>query len=479
MASTVAGYGAALLATKHSQLAGALIGDQSVYTPRGWQALTATHQDPTVAISTLDGSQGRFGGQIRFALPKNSTLIGNLHWELVLSRGITRQPYTDQAARIRCEYVKNVGDLLLDNVVFRYGNNILQNWTGEFQALWRRLSVHDVNLEGTNANVLGGLPPGGVTELVLEDACTVQVASGGGAGPFALPAVTNITLNIPIEEWFATAGGNRDTLWFPESLALEGELLINLPTLARICVSTAGADPFSGVVALAAGVPAVYPTVVSSRLRYEEITLTAAEKENRLRLYSTPEGCVQHFLDLERQPSFTLASVNVLNTALQAVVALDAFRMDMAEIIFCVRRSTGTIGVDVDWAGSPLESSTAVSNITGASIACMVPITDFRLTAGGKDVFVAQPDQFNRTVVRKRYHPDSQIADPIYVIPLALFPEDRKNATGHQSASALGPLKLIINFPDVAFVGNYRVDVWAHSHNIMQSRQGGITKAQH
>lgn len=481
MTTTMSGFGGALVSSKSSQLAQALLGTHSVHTPRGWQAITPVHYDDTVALAPLDGSTGRFGGQVRFALPKNSTLIGPCHLEIVINKGMTTNPWTDQPAQpqARAAFMKNAGDLMLDNVALRYGNNILQQYTGEFQTIWRRLCYHDVNIEATNVNVLGGLPPGNPTEDVLEDALTIRVASGGGGGPFAVPAAQTTTLYVPLEELYYVH--NRDEYWMPEALALEGELLITYPALQNVCYTSSGTGAvFTGAIVLTAAGTAYEPSIASSRLRYQEVTLSAAEKENRLQLYKSPEGQVIKFLDLERQPAVTIASSNVAGTALQAVVQLDAFRMDGAEIIFCIRKDTDPAsGVSVGWVGSNMETNTTNSIITGAPVNCIVPATSFRVTAAGKEIYVSQPEEWNRTVVRKRYHPDSQIADNYYIVPFALFPEDRKNATGHQSYSVLGTLRIIIDFVDVGFVGNYRVDVWSHSHNLIQVRKGGVTKAQH
>ncbi len=58
-----------------------------------------------------------------------------------------------------------------------------------------------------------------------------------------------------------------------------------------------------------------------------------------------------------------------------------------------------------------------------------------------------------------------------------IFTEDRKNATGHLSASVVGKLELVLTMLD--FPSNYtlQVDVFSHSHNIMQHRAGGVVKA--
>jgi len=360
-------------------------------------------------------------------------------------------------------YCKNIGDVFWKTQILRYGSNVIQQFDTDIVPIFRRLCKNDVNIEDVNANVLGGLPPGGAGEQVLIDAF-----------------YTGVKLRCPLEELFWQS--NQDEYWMPESLALEGELILATRAPGQCIYTNDGAAP------------STIPSFSGVQLRYQEITLSAAEKENRLKLYKSPEGHVIHFLDLEQQPGYTANGTNAgglaATTPLGLVVPLSNFRMDMAEIIFCVRIATAApttslsptanlSGSLTNYHGSRLESNPALSIVTGDSVATVVPVVQFKLQAAGKDIFVYQPDLWNRSHVRKYYHPDSQIADGYYCIPFARYPEDRKNATGHQSASVLGQLVLMIDVPNYGSTFTYQVDVWSHSHNLIQSRAGGIAKALH
>lgn len=492
--SHTAGYGAAMIATKMSQIGQVLIGSKSLYQLRGFQAVTPTHEDDTVYINPIDNNVTPAwvaGTRVRFALPKTSTLIGKMWHEITLSAGSNAVggaytpgvPYNPLTGAIAvapvgvpsAAYVKNFGDLIVEQDTLRYGSNVLQQYNSDFVCMLRRIAKNDVNIEDVNSNVFGALPPGGAAELVLADAFYNS---------------TGVTIRRPLEELFWSS--SKDEFWMPESLALEGELICQLRAPGE-CIYTADGNP-----------PATTPSITNTVLRYQEITLSAAEKENRLKLYKSPEGAVIHFLDVEQQTGFVFTGLAAAHTV---NVPLSNFRMDMAEIVFMVRLLTqpitnattpalvqtpgyrvptkgGSLGL---WDGSRMESLATPSLVTGASIACIVPITQFKLSAAGKDIYVYQPEFYNRSYVRKNYHPDSQIADGIYIISFAAFPEDRKNATGHQSASVLGQLNLAIDMPasvsisvgGVATFPTYQVDVFSHSHNLMQSRAGGIAKALH
>lgn len=488
--SVTGGYGGALIATKMSQIAQSLIGTKSIYMQRGSQALTPFHIDDTVYISPLDNAGVNTTTwaedvKVRFSMPKTSTLIGKAWVEWDMSAGtndgyVPAVPavtgaYTQRAAvpavgTPTAAYAKNIGDIFWKTQILRYGSNVLQQYDTDFIPMFRRLCKNDVNIEDVNANVLGGLPPGGAGEQVLIDAF-----------------YTGVKLRCPLEELFWQS--NQDEYWMPESLALEGELILITRAPGQCIYTNDGAAP------------ATTPSFSGVSLRYQEITLSAAEKENRLKLYKSPEGHVIHFLDLEQQPGYTgngtgttQPTYNALNqpvwTSLSLPVPLSNFRMDMAEIIFCVRLATAAPNTSLsptanlsgsltNWCGSRLESNTQASIVTGNSIATVVPVVQFKLQAAGKDIFVYQPDLWNRSHVRKYYHPDSQIADGFYCIPFARYPEDRKNATGHQSASVLGQLVLMIDVPNYGSTYTYQVDVWSHSHNLIQSRAGGIAKALH
>ena len=495
--------GAALISAKYSQLAGALFSDKSIWSRRGNQALTPFFIDDTVFILQSNGVSAPLPlSTVQFNLPKNSTLIGRCHVEVTLSAGRDSQlvsfdpnlPYAAPGNEPIVEYVKNVGDQVFQQHSLIYGNATLQQFDGVFHYIWRRICKNDVNIEAQNAMVLGGLPPGGNRdtgpERVLVDAW-----------------YRGVTLEVPLEEFFWV--NQKDQYWMPESLALEGQLRHVLAPNGSIMNTrnhTVNDILFAGRGAM--------PAITNCVLRYQEVTLSAAEKENMLKLYRTPEGAITHFLDIETQLGSVISGsgLRLGGTALDAQpnmvwnVPLNNLRMDMAEIIFVIHRLTnatvvpgavvspGTYpGEDGTYnpaaggfSGSYAESNNTVQSIlypaappgpVGAGFATQINVTNFKLQAAGKDLLQLQPQFWNRTFVRKYYHLDSQIGDNIFIIPFAAFVEDRFNATGSMAASVLGNLNLQINLPNPGSDISYQCDVYVHSHNLMQCRAGGIVKA--
>lgn len=256
----------------------------------------------------------------------------------------------------------------------------------------------------------------------------------------------------------------------------------------------------------------VVPAITDIALRYQEITLSAAEKEMRLSLYKSPEGHTMLFSDLEPQIDNATIRGTGAGGNLTWQIPLDNLRMDMKELLFCVHRVEGdpavaggqgfvNLGGVGSYAGSYMESDNTVGSILFSpaenaallrSFATLVPIVDMQLFANGKQIF-SQPitDFVARTNVRKFYHPDSTIGDPIYCIPFAQFPEDPKNATGHLSAAVLGKLVLRLTIPNSTVNTVYACEVWSHSvicffvlltnflltsflkYNVIQARAGG------
>ena len=432
-----------LVAAKQSQLAPVLVGKHSFFTPRGWEACQVFHVDENVPVQALDGVPS-FGSQVRFRVNKNKTLIAKPLLETVLSAA------TLDAGR-SAAYVKNLGDQILAQVQIRYGTNVLQSYPGEFQYIWRRLSRNDVLIEGVNAQVLGGLPVGGASETSRETALT-----------------TGLTLYSPLEECYWH--WNKDEHWMPEAHAQELEVIITLAPLSQLVYSDNGADPFIGV--------GVSPAITSCRLISREITLSAMEKRDRLARYETPDGVVVKFLDLERQENFRLEGTGAGGSATYTI-PLNNIRMDMAEMIFLVREDSmvaGEPGARNPWASDALESGSATSTVTGASIQTVVGITSFRLLSNGQEVHRSISDLYNRSEVRPNYHPEAQIGDFFYTLPFALYPEDRKNVTGHLPASNLGNLELEITLPSFDAADPKRVDVYVHSHNLIQHRDGNAVR---
>lgn len=481
------------LALKNSPMAGALMGSVSLVQPQGYQATTPIFIDDTPAVPQANGVfNPALNSIVKFNIDKTSTLVSSPIIEITLSAGQTNPAFDPNLAIgggniPQAEYVRNAGDLLGEQTDLIYGNSTLQTFQGRFCALWRTLCQNDVDIEGKNAQVLGNLSPGGASEAVLIDAF-----------------YRGVTLYIPLDELFFVH--SLDQAWMPEAYALEGQIQTRLAAISQI-VNTSTRD---GTVLTGGG--AIIPFVTSCQMRYQDITLSAAEKDNRLKLYRTPEGLVQHFLGIEFQNNLewqgsaargadafpqplvpTLSGRPLLRSPR---LMLGNLRMDMAEMIIVVNRvaadpvatnfplENGVI--DLAYAGSFLESDTSASLLfTGAAgalaeqgFSTLVDIESFQLFSGQKALYESDIDGFwNRSQIRKFYHPKAQLRGAIYIISFARFPEDQRNATGHISAAVAGQLGLEIVTRDPGPTIRYRASVYVHVHNFMQSRGGGIASA--
>ena len=480
-----------VIANMYSQLSQAVLGHNSVYSAVGGQALTPTARDDSVFIAPANGVQTPVwvaNNKIIYTLPKTATLIGKMWHEVTLSAGQTNPAlgvYTpgrpaDPANSVglvlpvgtpHAEYIKNIGDLIYSYILLRYGTTVLQQYVPEMVVFKRYMEINNINIQDINVEVLGNLSPGGNGELTLVDAF-----------------YTGVTLRHPLQQiWFTQS---PDRHWMPESLALEGTLEFTLRDPQNCIITTNG---------LASDLLTT-PSISNCVLRYQQITLSAAEKMNRLALYKSPEGMVNLFEDNEDQLQFqftpTVGTRIPFNpVVINQVVPLSNFRMDSKEIFFVVRVAQMTpnpayvnpfgifSGQLAKLRGSPVESDrTSTSLLTtpalgGNCIGTMVPVVAAKLVSNGKDLFNFVPELYLRTHVRKQYHPDAEVGSYIYSFPFAIFPEDCRNATGHISTATLGNLQLVLQISVNGPEFTYQVDCWSLAYNLMQSRGGSIVKA--
>ncbi len=482
-ASINAGFSGLGISSQMSQLSSVILGKNTVYAPKGMQALSPTHRNESNFLAPANGVINpafTTGLKIVYSLPKTSTLIGKIWSEIQLAAAQTNPTFTPavpadtisnpQVAAVaavgvvQAEYVKNIGDLIFEQILMRYGSTVLQQYNSEFQVFQRQLTRNNINIEYINVEVLGNLPPGGNTEQTLVDAL-----------------YQGVILRHPVEHmWYVQ---HADESWMPEALALEGQLEFTLRALANLIVTRTGTN------AVFVGGASVLPAITDLRLRYQEITLSAAEKENRLRFYKSPEGLVNLFQDIEEQPGFRIAGTGAGGN-LNFFVPLSNFRLDMAEVMFVVRMAQNTGAVTLpgyvfqadlrDWRGSRAEANTQTASLLGGAgghLGVNYPILTYKMTAGGKDLQNDVPELYGRTHIRKQYHPDAQTGGGVHMIAFAIYPEDTKNATGHASASVLGTLALNIVCVNPGAAIILQVDVWSKSYNLMQARRGGINKA--
>lgn len=473
------------ISIQQSQIASAILGTKSVYQTTGSQALTPTARDETVYIAPANGVQTyavwSAGIKIVYSLPKTATLIGKCYHEISLSAGVTNPAYTPAVVQNfypiagnatgtaasaavgtpQAAYCQNLGDLIVAQTLLRYGSTVLQQIDSDFEVAKRMLERNNVMIEAVNTEVLGNLPPGGNTELVRIDAF-----------------YTGVTVRKPCEFLYWVT--SQDRHWMPEALALEGTLEFVLRGPGE-CIYTRTGD---------ATVISTAPTITNVQLRYQQITLSAAEKMNRLAIYKSPEGLVNLFQDLEIQSPYQFTSTAAAGTAITVNVPLSNFRMDMIELIFFVRMVANTNAVGAGFAGvyqggtlqlysgDRMQSDrTTTSLVTANAAGCLVPITSAKLQAAGKDLFNPEPEFYIRAEDRKQYHVESQVGNLIYHRSFAIYPEDSRNATGHASASVLGNLTLQLIMPSPGTNVTLQCDVFSKSWNLMQTRAGAVAKA--
>lgn len=459
----------AQLSTKYSQLAPLLIGPASLFTPKFWNKSNIHVTDETSIYTPIrDGTQ--FNGTVRFTQPKRATLTTEYLLEIVLSASvqIAGGPDLGSGAIGTGAYVNNLGDQLLQRVVHRYGSSVLHEYDGEYQQLWQRITTNEVDEEGRNALTLGALPlsVGGIPEFQRRTSL-----------------VDGVTVHVPLNRlWFSQ---HLDEAWMPEAFATEGEIEIQLQRLERVVYN-----------ALTATTPFVTPpTIESIRLRAREITLTVPEKMNRLSFYETDRGNLTHFLDVERQASVVLAAGTGGAGNIERRVRLDNIRLDMQQIIFVVRRGVSSppvaneAAIDSDWSCDALQppvydfadpsAPVAITSALGARRidAMYDDLVSFRLEVNGKRIADDQNELVERAWVRKLYHLNSQARSPVYQISFSMQPENTKVVTGFQNAANLGNLELVLTLPDTPVADRRIVDVWVHSHNVMQQRRGDVVKS--
>lgn len=466
----------AVLQTNFGQLTPMLVSPMTIFQPKAWTATNLHVLDETTTLSPVR-SNTQFGETARFIQIKRATLHLGFVLEVVLSSSVlVGAGITDR----RAAYCNNLGDQLLKMVTHRYGSTILHQYDGEYAQLYRRLCHNEISDEARNALSLGGLP----------------LTVGAGIPEYQRrAALTNgFTLYVPLDRlWFAQ---NPDEAWMPEAYATEGEIEI---TFARLAEVVYNARVRGGLGSTITTPFTTAPTITSMRLYAREVTLTSPEKSQRLLNYESDQGILTHFLDVESQRGIVLTGTGTANNV-SFRVALDNIRLDMQELFFIVRRGLGAgvpinqASLDTDWGGDKLQApvydftalatggaaariGSVFDNVTPVYIDVLVDdIVSYHLESNQKRLVEPQVELLGRCWVRQLYHPNSQVRDPIYQISFSFAPEETKLITGLQSAANIGKLELVITMPDFAANQPRVVDVWAHCHNIIQSKRGAIVK---
>ena len=466
----------------NSVMGNALMGPNSIYSPQGYTAIAPAVRDTTNAIQQSNGVVSpAFNSTVRFNIDKNSTLVMDAMLEFKITPGTTSPAST--IADPTVAYVRNAGDLIGAQHQLIYGNTSLQTWEGRFSALYRTLCKKDIDIEDINAQVLGGLPPGGALPST-------------GPEPVLIDAFYNgVTLYTPLDELFFVHGD--DQAWMPEAYALEAQLQTRIAPLEELLVTR------SRTASEVTGAGAVPPTIESCLLRYTSVTISAAEKNNRLKLYRTPEGLVQRCYTIEAQtqglrvtgsadraPNFPLSARPLIRSQR---LLLGNLRMDIALMVIAVHRvANGYPAADFPFEnavlGAPYNASyleddnstpSLLAPADGGNYSTLVEVEAMQLYSGQKALYAQDmPGFWNRTRVRRLYFPKKgSAAGSQYHWSFARYPEDRRNCTGHLSASVAGQLGIEIVVRDPGPLITYAPSVYAQCYNFAQSRSGGVSMA--
>ncbi len=466
----------AILNTNFGQLTPLLVGPNSIFTPKSWSVSNLHVLDETTVLSPVrDNTQ--WGETARFTQIKRASLHMGFVVKVVIGASVLNGV---GAANQRAAYCNNLGDQLLKRVTHRYGSTVLHQYDGEYAQLYRRLCQNEISEESRNALSLGGLP----------------LTFGAGIPEYQRRAalIAGFTLYVPLDRlWFAQ---NPDEAWMPEAYATEGEIEITLAALNEVVYNAVARAAPGGAIATPF---TTAPTITSIELIGREVTLTAPEKLQRLQHYESDKGLLTHFLDVESQRGITLTGTGTGNVR-DFYVTLDNIRLDMQEIFFIVRRGLGAgvptnqASLDSAWAGDKLQApvydftplatlgaptrvGSIFDTVTPIYVDTMVDnIESYWLEVNRKRLTEPQNDLLGRCWVRQLYHPNSQVKDPIYAISFSFAPEETKLVAGLQSAANIGKLELVIRMLDFPADQPRVVDVWAHVHNIIQSRRGAVVK---
>lgn len=466
----------AILNTNFGQLTPLLVGPRSIFEQKGWSVTNLHVLDETTVLNPVrDNTQ--WGETARFTQIKRASLHMGFVAKITIGASVLEGA---GIADRRAAYVNNLGDQICRQITHRYGSTILHQYDGEYAQLYRRLCANEISDESRNALTLGGLPltvGAGIPEYQRRAALT-----------------DGFVLYVPLDRlWFAQ---NPDEAWMPEAYATEGEIEI---TLARLQEVVYNARVRAGLGSTISTPFTTAPTITSIELIAREVTLTQPEKTQRLLNYESEKGVLTHFLDVESQRSVQLTGTGTANVR-DFYVALDNIRLDMQELWFIVRRGNGAgvpinqASLDTDWGGDKLQApvydftalatggapariGSVFDNVTPVFIDVLVDdVTSYWLEVNRKRLTEPQNDLLSRAWVRQLYHPNSQVRDPIYLISFSFAPEETKLVTGLQSAANIGKLELVIRMPDFPANQPRVVDVWAHCHNVIQSKRGAVVK---
>jgi hypothetical protein len=428
-----------LINANHGNLSAVLSSANSVWMPKGFSTSNIFAIDNLSNTTAISGTQVNFGGIDRFRLRKRGGRIHKLLLKIDISAGVV-------AAGNEAAFADDLGALIIANARLEYGSKTLQEYQGEPVKAYWRLMQHDVFREPYAALAWALMPPG---------------VTGGYEATRQANTAAAFSVYVPLDWFWSTRF--EDYAQTPESLASELELVIQYQALARLVYARVTATGLTPVASPFTTAPAITATTLYTQLIHTPVP----EKNLHLSIFESPQGKIDHILDLEPQTNIAVAAA-----AGTYRVKLDNFRLDSQFIMFYMRSSL----INTDWAIDRMQSDVTATILTGGgSVAALQTITSFRLLANGNTIVDSQTDVFNRAWLRKNYFPGSQIAEPIYFVPFGVQLRDAKNVHGFQNLANLGniELELVVPVRSQASV----LDVYNVCHNIIQSKEGDIIKA--
>ena len=462
----------ATMAANYGQIAGALIGSASLFRPTYWsKCMLDVVTESRIYQPTRDVNT--FLGTTAFVLAKRPTgVLGMLVRNVLTKAVVTGSPAASTTiGPYAAAWSNNLGDQIYTSITHRYSSNILHTHDGEYMQLKQRLVSSEIDEDARSALTLGGLPRTAVGTPEQERASAL-------IGGYAQTLTTTVYTWLDYL-WFTRS---PDVMWMPEAYSTEALIELTYNDVGNLIYTNTGTGT----------IVTTKPTVQSVVMFVRECYITIPEKMSRLALHNEEKGVLALFADLERQRGYRYTGVT-LGAAREIRVKLDNIRLDVKELMFIIRRATGSATlttdptVDATYAGDKLQGPVyqAVTGAAVTSVLATAPRVDvivdelvsFRIDANGARLFDDIPADINRLWMRKLYHNKSQVREYVYFWSPSFLPDDEKMVTSFQNAANLGNLELVLNVLDAPLNTARQVDVWVESYNLIQSRRGDCVKS--
>ena len=393
--------------TNFGNLSKILASEQTLWANRGFDTTNIQAVDNAAKCLPV-GQQADFGGEDRFKFRKRGGRIHHAEVRLTVTAGVL-------AAGIAAAYVDDFSAAVNENARVEYASKTIQEYVGEAEKAYHRLTKHDISRECYNALALAGMPPG---------------AAGGAEAQRQANVTAQFQVTIPLSWMYFTT--SEDYSLTPEALSAELDfkmLYRRLEQLVYARVIATGLVPTTDIWT-------TRPRILTAELLTQLVVNTVPEKALHLSTFEAAQGNIYKILDMERQLGYTVPAAAGTYT-----FKLDNCRLDAQMTIFFMRDNLIRTNYAVDRMQSD-PTSTILSG--GGSVAALQPIISFRMLANGGTIVDTTTDLDNRALWRMRYMPGVQIAEAIYFVPWSWLVMDKKNVSGFQNFANLGESLLFI-----------------------------------